>query len=431
MALQDLTPQLRTRLNRMERTGGWFVFLAAALLLVGLGLYIRQLEKSRGWFVTKAKFHTFVKSTAGLKEGDPVWMMGESVGNLTLVHVLPPGDPHNVLLEFEVRDPYFRYIQQRGSVVIIGSAGFLNQRQLEITRGTNGYALCVSQPVFDKTIEEAKALVVKEPGHWQLAQDVFDAGSNIVYKAYTFLDTTNLADISQSYTIVNFTNLLRIADLPAPSNTICVYDNTINRRSIVGSWHERAHRYVNFTVDKDSAWLQPVEPVGVGDQLAQVVAQVQQALPNFFALTNQLNRILNNSANLTSNLNATVVDVRPAMTNVVQLTAMLRQPGGVGVLALGTNGPGQIATTLTNVNYLLVNSDTNLTTLALSLDETLDHVADITSNLNAQVHANSNMLGVISKTIGDTDTFIQGLKRHWLLRSAFKAKHPETNSAAH
>jgi ABC-type transporter Mla subunit MlaD len=169
----------------------------------------------------------------------------------------------------------------------------------------------------------------------------------------------------------------------------------------------------------------------VGDQLAQVVAQVQQALPNFFALTNQLNRILNNSANLTSNLNATVVDVRPAMTNVVQLTAMLRQPGGVGVLALGTNGPGQIATTLTNVNYLLVNSDTNLTTLALSLDETLDHVADITSNLNAQVHANSNMLGVISKTIGDTDTFIQGLKRHWLLRSAFKAKHPETNSAAH
>ena len=33
MALQDLTPQLRTRLSRMERTVGWFVFLATALLL--------------------------------------------------------------------------------------------------------------------------------------------------------------------------------------------------------------------------------------------------------------------------------------------------------------------------------------------------------------------------------------------------------------
>lgn len=431
MALQDLTPQLRTRLNRMERRVGWFVFLAAALLLTGLGFYIHHLKESRGWFLPKAKFHTFVKSTAGLKEGDPVWMMGKDVGEVTLVHVLPPGDPQNVRLEFEIRDPYFRYIQQRGSVVVINSSGFLDQRQLEVTRGTNGYALCVSQPVFDKTIDDVKELVVKDPGHWQLAQDVFDAGSNIVYKAYTFLDTTNLAEIDQHYTIVNYTNLQRIADLPAPGNTICVYDNTINRNAIVGSWHERNHRYVNFTVDKDSAWLQPVEPVGVGDQIAQVVAQVQQALPNFFALTNQLARILNNSADLTSNLNATVMDVRPAMTNVVAMTALLRQPGGMGVMALGANGPGQIASALTNVNSLLINTDTNLNTLAASLGETLDHVADITSNLNAQVQANTNMLSVISKTIGDTDTFIQGLKRHWLLRSAFKTKHTATNSVAH
>ena len=40
MALQDLTPQLRTRLNRMERMVGWFVFLATALLLFGFGYYV-------------------------------------------------------------------------------------------------------------------------------------------------------------------------------------------------------------------------------------------------------------------------------------------------------------------------------------------------------------------------------------------------------
>ena len=31
MALQDLTPQLRTRLNRMERAVGWFVLLGLIL----------------------------------------------------------------------------------------------------------------------------------------------------------------------------------------------------------------------------------------------------------------------------------------------------------------------------------------------------------------------------------------------------------------
>jgi ABC-type transporter Mla subunit MlaD len=158
----------------------------------------------------------------------------------------------------------------------------------------------------------------------------------------------------------------------------------------------------------------------VGDRLAEVVAQVQEALPNFFALTNQLTRILNNTANLTSNLNATVVDVRPAMTNVVVLTSLLREPGGMGVWALGTNGSGQLTGVLTNVNTLLVHTDTNLDTLVLSVGQTLDHVADITSNLNAQVQANTNMLSGISKAVRDTDDFIQGLKRHWLLRSAFK-----------
>jgi hypothetical protein len=75
-----------------------------------------------------------------------------------------------------------------------------------------------------------------------------------------------------------------------------------------------------------------------------------------------------------------------------------------------------------NVNTLLISADTNLNAISLNIGETLDHVADITSNLNAQVHANSNMLWTISKTVSDTDDLVQGLKRHWLLRSAFKNK---------
>ncbi len=46
--------------------------------------------------------------------------------------------------------------------------------------------------------------------------------------------------------------------------------------------------------------------------------------------------------------------------------------------------------------------------LTAGIGQTLDNLANITSNLNAQVQANSNMLGGISKTVMDTDDFVQG-----------------------
>jgi len=174
MALQDLTPQLRTRLNRMERAVGWFVFLATVLLLFGFGYYIYHTAERKGWFKIKAPFFTYVKSSDGLNVGDPVVMMGFPVGQITLIHAMPPGDPHNVRVEFEILDPFFRYIWTGGSYAKINAAGFLNQRQLEVTRATNGYAICVTQPVYEKTIDELKQLAATETNRWQLSQDVFD-----------------------------------------------------------------------------------------------------------------------------------------------------------------------------------------------------------------------------------------------------------------
>ena len=55
-----------------------------------------------------------------------------------------------------------------------------------------------------------------------------------------------------------------------------------------------------------------------------------------------------------------------------------------------------------------------------NLARSLDNLADMTSNLNTQVQSNTNMLGSISKAVTDADDLVQGLKRHWLLRSAFK-----------
>jgi hypothetical protein len=114
-------------------------------------------------------------------------------------------------------------------------------------------------------------------------------------------------------------------------------------------------------------------------------------------------------------LNTTIVEAQPMLTNFAIISGELRTPGGLGVWALGPNGNDQIQGALTNVNSLLANTDTNLAAILI-------HLADITGSLNAQVQANSNMLWGISKTVMDSDDFVQGLKRHWLLRSAFKVK---------
>jgi len=416
MPLQDLTPQLRTRLNRMERAVGWFVFLATALLLSGFGYYLYHTAERKGWFVIQAPFHTYVQSSAGLNVGDAVVMMGFPVGEITRIHAMPPGDKRNVLVEFEVRADYFRYLWTGGSYVKVNSADFLGKRQLEVTRGTNGPAIVVTQPVFVKTIDELKTLVTGDPGHWQLSQDVTDANSNLVFGAYTMLDEINLP---------------AIAEIIAPSNSLYVYNNQEKgEHHIVASWDGRGRfpHYKIFQRGDDSAWLRAVETPPISDQLQAMVSQAQAALPGIFSLTNKISTVLENSAIATSNLNATIVAAQPLVKNVAAISAQLREPGGLALLALGTNGNGQIQGALTNFNSLLVDTDTNLNALSAGVGLTLNNLAGITSNLNAQVHANSNILWGVSKAVTDTDDLVQGLKRHWLLRSAFKVK--ATNAPA-
>ena len=143
----------------MERAVGWFVFLATALLLFGFGYYIYHTAERKGWFKIKAPFFTFVQSSEGLNIKDPVVMMGFQVGEITIIHAMPPGDRHNVRVEFEITIPYFRYIRTGGSYVKVNSADFLGKRQLEVTRGTNGpgsYAIVVTQPISVLTLDECK-----------------------------------------------------------------------------------------------------------------------------------------------------------------------------------------------------------------------------------------------------------------------------------
>src|SRR5690242_1994014 len=103
MALQDLTPQLRTRLSRMERAVGIFVLLATALLVFGFGYYIYNTAQRKGWFKIKAPYFTFIDRATGLKIGDPVTLMGFEVGRITEITAQPAEDfVYNVYVEFEL-----------------------------------------------------------------------------------------------------------------------------------------------------------------------------------------------------------------------------------------------------------------------------------------------------------------------------------------
>jgi ABC-type transporter Mla subunit MlaD len=400
MPLQDLTPQLRTRLNRMERGVGWFVFLATALLLFGFGYYMYNVAGERGWFRIKARFHIYVQSSTGLKVGDTVTMMGFSVGKITEVYPMPPQAKQNVRVEFEVFAPYFRYIWSEGSYAKISPAGFLDQRELEVTRGTNGYAICVTQPITIFTnLDVLKGDEDSQTNQWQLAQEIYDENSNLLYRAYTWLNDSNLE---------------RIAALKLPG--VAAYnDREADKHHIVAWWHPHAHAYEGFRTNDETAWLPVVETPPVADRLQAMISEVQNALPDILGLTNQLAAILNNSAQVTSNLNISVMDTHPLLTNA-NLT-LNHLDTNVNILL------AQMSPLVTNANLFVANLNTNVTS-------TLANLSDISSNLDMQVERDTNMLEGISKTITDYDAFVLGLEHHWLLRSAFKKTNTNSNIKA-
>ena len=138
MAIQDLTPQLRTRLRRVEKIVGFFVALAALVLVVGFAYYLYHTAQRKGWLIPKCPYFTFVQSAEGLKVGDPIMLMGFDVGNITAITAQSPAE-HRVFVGMEIRQPYYGYIWS-DSKVRIAAVGLLGGRDLEITPGVAGSA---------------------------------------------------------------------------------------------------------------------------------------------------------------------------------------------------------------------------------------------------------------------------------------------------
>ena len=195
------------------------------------------------------------------------------MGQITGVAPQKPYEAHNVKVEFEIVDTLFPLSLDRRFLCEGERGGFSRQATVEVTRATNGYALVVTQPVSVKTIDELKQLVTEEPGQWQLSQDVFGADSNLVFGAYTTLDESNLQVLAGM-------NL-------ASNSALCLqqYRQPQTHRGVVGWTAIITTKFSSpATTPPD---MRAVESPPVSDQLQAMILQVQQALPNVLALTNQ------------------------------------------------------------------------------------------------------------------------------------------------
>jgi ABC-type transporter Mla subunit MlaD len=406
MPLQDLTPQLRTRLSRVERLVGVFVTVATLLLVGGFAYYIYHTAARKGWFLTKIKYATSINNAAGLKVGAPVKLMGIDSGMITEIKPNDPNDYYGLTVYFEVMADKFGYIWTDSQVRV--ASGVLGDRALEVSKGQWHYVSGVAQPLPTVTGTNPATYRV-------LNQKKFDAE----YKVLTNELFQAEASRNGAASLRNAAQALRI-------------EATNRLHDLVKA------QATNFYVrpkHAESFWLRPLESRPIGDRLEDIGDKIEAALPNFLALTNQINNILFNASRITDKLDTLLADARPAVTNLAAASAELPRlvanatlitqnltngQGSLGQWLLTSDITEQLDRTFDGVNQVMDTANTNL----ITLNETLESLSQITSNLSVQVRANTNMLSSITQLVIDSDTFVQGLKKHWLLRSAFKTKEP-------
>lgn len=376
MALQDLTPQLRTRLSRMERAVGWFVFLATAVLVFGFVYYVYNVAQRKGWFIPKITYVTGLNNAAGLKEGDPVKLMGFTVGEITRVEANGPYDYYSVTVFFQIKSPYHGYLWS-DSTVKVAAADLLGNRQIEVTKGLAGVPT-----ILETTNRAAVGMLRRDYLDRRLAQ--------------------RQKELKEQYELKN--------EAKKPKDILFQALAELNADALANS----ALFYTNLTAES-YYFLDPAESPALAERLEKVVAQAEEALPNILNLTNKLAAVLDNSTVLTSNLNIAAMNAQPLLTDLKHISAQLEGPGTLGTWLIPTNLNRSLESSLGSV-------DTNLPVLFAEVTATLENLSAITSNLNAQVQANTNILSDVSQAVVDTDELVQGLKRHWLLRSAFKKK---------
>jgi ABC-type transporter Mla subunit MlaD len=406
MPLQDLTPELRTRLSRLERAVGWFVALATLAFIAAVAVYLYVLAERRGTFVKKLPYFTFVHDAAGLNVGDKVKLMGFDAGEIVEIEAMAPDYLYfNVYVRFLIREPYYGYLWE-DSRAKVAAGDLLGGRVIEVSKGTNGAPTYALWELKELPLTDAEA-IASDP-KLGFAQEIFSGTNRIAAPGVP----------------VTLDRLKQIAALG--SNTVWMADRASKVKGPAGIWDPEHGIYLPVDISTNKGYfLLPVESPSLSQRLEVVADAVENALPVILGFTNQINRVLTNTESLTANGNKLLTAARPVVTNLADLTAKLSGPkGSIGEWLLPTNIAAGISRTLGSAESAFLTSQTNLSAITSNLIVSLEHVASLTSNLNAQVQANGLILSDLSMLIQNTDGLVQGLKRHWLLKNAFAA---ETN----
>lgn len=407
MALHDLTPQLRTRLGRLERVVGWFVGLAVVILLAGLAYYVYRVADRKGWFVRKLPYFTFVDNANGLRMGDPVRLMGFDVGEITEITAQPPFDYFNVYVGFVVKEEFVGYLWD-DSRAIVASTDLLGKRSIEVIKGTNGPPTYLFHPLRQVSLGLAESIMTAS--NYCLAQAVYDAkqDNRVLAQAYRPLPALP-ANAMDSFRAAGISDLW-------------IFDQSVHTKWPSAVWDYKEGRYRAFERKSDKGFfLPPREAPALAARLENVADTVEGALPNLLGLTNRINRVLDQTVATARDAEAFLQDARPLLRNLTRLSTQLGEgPGALGDWLMPSDLRRQLSQTLDSANTLLTHSDQNVDGVSSNVTVVLVQLANLTSNLNAQVVANSNILSEISMAVTNADHLMQGLKRHWLLRSAFR-----------
>jgi hypothetical protein len=411
MALNDLTPQLRTRLSRLERVVGWFVTIASLLLLVGLGYYVYNIAERKGWFLQKVNYYTFVRTAAGLKVGEPVRLMGRDVGEILEIQPMGPYEPYNIYIQFRVRSPFYGYLWE-DSRAKIAAGDFLGNRYIEVTKGTNGVPAYMFSDFKRVTLAEAAGLIGK-PEYVLSEEVIHPTTKEILLKPFDPITQRALTILEE-----------------AGAKQVYVFDKSKERKNKppTAIWDPKLGRYKPYerVADAKGYWIEAVEPPPLSDRLEAVVNTVEVALPGFLSLTNKLVRVLTNADNIVVHADELIVSAKPIVGNLSQITSNLSgAKGTLGEWLLPTNVNARLEATLGSANLTVNSTRTNIDLISSNLVASLENVSTLTSNLAAQVQANGLILTEISDLVVHADEMMQGLKRHWLLKSAFG---PATNA---
>lgn len=390
MALQDLTPQLRTRLRKVE----WFVvlFLGGTFVLMSTSLawFIKKAGDARGWWVTEVPYYTYLPDATGIKIGSPVQMIGFKIGQVTKVEAVSLADlrswdyygKHPVFVGFNVREPYPGYITSDSRLKLAGIP-------IEIAGGVT----------LELTVGSVDGLLTTTNGGGRLSvlsdRLAYDelAGKTIT-NLHAYARYTPLADVKKGF-------FLRLNE----SDTMMAQVQRI---------------------------LAKVDGIS---------GKVDGALPD---LTRDLKLSLSNVATLTDKL-------KPALSNPggigrlllpTNLVARFDQTGGIGELLLPAQLNTELTATLRSLRETVPGAVSNLNERTASLGPLLTNLTAGTTNLGHLMTnlddtlggVKSNTLPKVDSLLGTLDSFVAGLKRHWLFRSGFKPTPapapPATNAPA-